>query len=135
MDAKQSPAGRDIPHPWGPRGWRRKFGCALRGLRLAVGEGPSFWPHLAAAGGVALVAWRLGVSGVEAAVLALAIGLVLAAEALNSALERMARAVTAEYDERVRDALDLASGAVLAAAAAAAAAGIAILGPRLGLPW
>jgi diacylglycerol kinase (ATP) len=62
---------------------------------------------------------------------ALAIGAVLAAETFNSALEMLAKALDRGPDERVRDALDMASGAVLVAVGTAIVVGILLFGPRL----
>jgi len=42
-------------------------------------------------------------------------GIVLAAETMNTALERLADRVSEDYEEGIRDAKDLAAGAVLLA--------------------
>jgi diacylglycerol kinase len=70
-------------------------------------------------------------------VLLLCIGGVLAAELFNSALEAMAQAITRQEDPHIRDALDIASGAVLTAALTSIAVGIAVFGHRAGqlLGW
>jgi diacylglycerol kinase len=49
----------------------------------------------------------------------------------NSAFEKLARAITNDHDPEIRDALDIASGAVLLASLGAAAVGAMILLPRL----
>lgn len=111
--------------------WRRRFGCAVRGFCETLGREPSMRVHVSAALAVAVLAWWLRVSALESAVLALAAGLVLAAEVLNTAVERLADRVCRERDEGIRLAKDAAAGAVLVAAAAAAVAGLFILGPKL----
>jgi len=111
--------------------WRRRFGCAVRGFCETLGREPSMRVHVSAALAVAVLAWWLRVSALESAVLALAAGLVLAAEVLNTAVERLADRVCRERDEGIRLAKDAAAGAVLVAAAAAAMAGLFILGPKL----
>ena len=58
---------------------------------------------------------------------------VFAAELLNTALERLARSITREYRADIRDALDMASAAVLAAACGAAIVGALVLGRRCGI--
>ena len=63
--------------------------------------------------------------------LALAIGMVLAAEVFNTAIESLARGPGATRHPRLRDALDMAAAAVLVAACAAVAVGLAVFGPRL----
>lgn len=106
------------------------FGFALRGLGAFVRE-PNARIHLAVAlAASALAAW-LRVSRAEAALLALAIGGVLAAEALNSSLEALADRVAPGPHPLVAKAKDVAAGGVLVAALAAAIAGLLVLGPPL----
>ena len=64
----------------------------------------------------------------------LCIGMVLAAEAFNTALEALADAVHPDRHPLVGRAKDAASGAVLLAAIAAATVGAIVFLPRL-LPW
>ena len=109
------------------RRWSGKFGCALRGVAVAVREEDSFVVHLPAALVVmALASWR-GVSEAQWLLLVLCVVVVLAAELFNSAIERLATAVTQEVDPAIRDALDIASGAVLVVAAGAAVVGVVVL--------
>ena len=73
----------------------------------------------------------VGLSALEWCLLALAIGLVLMAEVFNTAIESLARAPGSRRHPRLRDALDMASAAVLVAAMAAGVIGIIVFGPRL----
>jgi diacylglycerol kinase len=61
----------------------------------------------------------------------LAIALVWLAEGFNTAIERLADAVTLQPDENIRYAKDVAAGAVLAAAAFAVVIGLTIFVPHL----
>lgn len=61
--------------------------------------------------------------------LIVAIALVFAAEAFNTALELLADRITTENDEKIRRAKDVAAAAVLLIALGAAGIGIVILGP------
>lgn len=63
--------------------------------------------------------------------LVLCISVVWMAELMNSAIEALSRAVTLEYDERIRDALDIASGAVLVVSLGSAVIGSMIFLPKL----
>lgn len=63
--------------------------------------------------------------------LLLCIAVVFSAEMMNTAIEWLARAVTDQRDQRVRNALDVASAAVLCAAIGAAIVGMLILGLNL----
>ena len=113
------------------RSWLQKFGDAFRGLYHAVSTEWSFAAHLpVAAAAVALAAW-LGISPVEWCLVALSIGGVIAAEVFNTSVESLARALDSGPDQRVKDALDTASAAVLVAVGAAIMVGLVIFGPRL----
>ncbi len=57
--------------------------------------------------------------------------IVLCAEALNSAIERLCDVVQPELDERIRDIKDIAAGAVLISAIGALVAGLLIFGPKI----
>ena len=120
----------------GRRPWSRKFADAFRGLRRSFRTQTSFAVHVAVAAAVVAVAAVLRVSPVEWAILLLAIGGVLAAEVFNTAVESLARALDTGIHPRVRDALDMASAAVLVASLAAALVGMVVFVPRLGrLLW
>jgi diacylglycerol kinase len=116
-----------------PRSWLRKFRDAFRGLALAFGSERSFRVHLPMAVAVLIAGMALRVSLVEACLLGLCVTIVLAAEAFNTALERLAKEISREDNPGLRAALDIASGAVLVTALGSAFAGIAVLGFRLGL--
>ncbi len=117
-----------------PRTWIGKFADAFRGVWRAVCTQSSFAAHLpVAAAAVAAAAW-LRVSPAEWCLIVLAIGGVLAAEVFNSALEMLARALDSGPDERIRDALDMASGGVFVTVAAAVIVGLVVFLPRLLAP-
>lgn len=79
---------------------------------------------------VAAAAWlRMGL--VEWSLLLLCIAIVWSAELMNGAIERLARAVDECENAKIRDALDIASGAVSVAALGAAIVGVLIFGNRL----
>ena len=66
-------------------------------------------------------------------VICLCIGLVLSAEAVNSAIEALADRVSPAYDEAIKRTKDLAAGAVLLLAIASAVVGLIIFLPKLTL--
>ncbi|MEI6239503.1 MAG: diacylglycerol kinase [Planctomycetia bacterium] len=113
------------------RTWVRKFADAFRGLSRAVRSQSSFAVHLAVAALVVALAAALRVSAAEWCLLAGAIAVVLAAEIFNTALESLARAFGPDRNPRIRDALDMASAAVLVAAGGAAVIGAIVFGSRL----
>jgi diacylglycerol kinase (ATP) len=114
-------------------GWQARaasFAHAARGIRRLARE-PNARIQLAiAAAVIALAAW-LGLERREQALLALAIGLVLASEAANTALEVLADRVAPDDHPLVAAAKDVAAGGVLIASVAAAVVGLLVLGPPL----
>lgn len=109
------------------RPWSEKFQDAFRGTWLAVSRERCFLVHGPMAVAVAVLAFVIGVSLVEACLLILCVTIVLAAEMFNTALEYLAREVTRDHNPGVAAALQIASGAVLIAAIGAAAVGLTIL--------
>jgi len=111
-------------------GWRA-FVCAFRGLGLLARREPHAQVHLGATVLVIMLGIWLQCPPMEWALLLLAMGIVWAAEGLNSAIERLADRVQPEQEEAIRDVKDLAAGGVLAAAMAALGVGMVVFGPRL----
>lgn len=110
----------------------RRLGFAWHGLRLAVCRESSFRTHLLAAAGVLAVLLALRPALVWWAVLALASGLVLVAELLNSALEALVDHLHPERHPEIGAAKDIAAGAVLVASLIAVGVGLAFLLHLLG---
>jgi undecaprenol kinase len=121
-----SPIPVPVPKSLGAR-WAWKFACAARGVVAGMRGQNSFCVHVPAALiACGLAAW-LEVTQAEWLALVLCITLVFTAELMNSAIEHLARAVTREQHPELRDALDIASGAVLAAAIGASVVGVMVL--------
>src|SRR5687768_1270757 len=114
-----------------PRSWFRKIAEAFGGITAGMRGEASFRVHWLAALAVAVLAFTLGVKKPEALVLVVCVGVVFAAELFNSALERLAKAITSEHDENIRVALNIASGAVLMVCLLAAMVGLAIFVPHV----
>jgi diacylglycerol kinase len=111
--------------------WLASFGAAFTGVWLAWRGGRNLRVQVACGYVVLLLASWLGLPGAAWAALVLAAGLVLAAEAANSALEAVVDLVHPRFGDRAGEAKDLAAGAVLLAAAAAAATGVVVFAPFL----
>ena len=111
--------------------WIRKFAIAFRGIGVGARGQNSFLIHVPVAVAVLSIAGWYQVNAAEFGVLTLCIGLVIASELFNSALEHLCRAVSPDNDARIRDVLDISSGAVLVACLSAAAVGCRILFPYL----
>jgi diacylglycerol kinase len=108
----------------------RSFGHAFRGIGTLMATQPNARIHLAALLGVLCLGILTGLTGGEWALIALAAGLVLATEAMNSALEFLADHTAPEWHESVRRAKDLAAAAVLLASAGALSVGLLIFLPH-----
>ncbi len=112
-------------------GWVAKFKTAFGGIAKGIRGESSFYVHIPVAISVLTLALILHLDWVRLALLLICIGLVFVAELGNSAIERLSRAVTIEYNSAVGDALDIASGAVLVASIFAAVVGALVLAPEL----
>lgn len=110
------------------------FGFAFSGLGHMLRTQHNAWIHLVFTVAVIGVGVLLQLSRLDWSALVLAMGLVWAAEALNTALESLADAVSPQEHPLVGRAKDAAAGAVLVCAIAAAAVGFLVLGPPL-LGW
>ena len=109
----------------------RSFRYAFAGLRLLLREEHNARIHATITVLVVVAGIVLRVSPVEWGVLVICIGMVLSAEAFNSAIERIADYLTTERDERIRDIKDLAAGAVLLCAITAAIVGLIVFVPHI----
>lgn len=109
----------------------RSFRYAFHGIWLLVTKEHNAWIHCFAAICVVVAGLLLEISKMEWIACVSMIGAVMAAEAINSALEAMADFVSPEYSEAIKRTKDLAAGAVLLLAIAAAIVGGIIFFPKL----
>lgn len=107
------------------------FRYALNGIRLLIQKEHNAWIHCFAAICVIVAGIFLGLSPMEWIAVSIVIGAVLAAEAINSAIEALADLVSPEYNAAIKKTKDLAAGAVLITAIAAAIVGFIIFLPKL----
>jgi diacylglycerol kinase (ATP) len=107
------------------------FRHAIRGIFLVVRTQHNAWIHLVATVGVVGAGIFLNVAHGEWAALALAIGLVWIAEALNTAVEFLADEVSQEKRELIGHAKDAGAAGVLLAAITAAVVGLIVFVPHL----
>lgn len=109
----------------------RSFGFAWKGIRNVVGKEQNLSFHFIAAlcaiaGGVVL-----GITRMEWMVVVLCIGMVIAAELINSAVERIVDLVSPQRHPLAGQIKDIAAGAVLVCALTAMVVGIIIFTPYL----
>ena len=131
-----------LPHSLIPRAWRRRvqrtssliesFYHALRGISVAFGSERNLKIHSALTVIAITLASYLKFDSVSWALLFLAIGMVITAELLNTALERSIDMFTGgEFNNLAKDAKDIAAGAVFCASLASVGMGIALYLPKL----
>lgn len=87
--------------------------------------------HLAVTVAVVVAGFIFGLSPLEWMAVVVCIGVVLAAEAFNSAIEKLADHTCMEQNPNIRDTKDLAAGAVLLAAIASVGVGMIIFLPKI----
>jgi diacylglycerol kinase len=109
----------------------QSFRHAFAGLAFVVRHEPNMRIHIAAAILAVVLGWLLQIDAVEWRWLILAIGLVLGAEALNTAVEQACNAITRNQNAAIKVAKDAAAGAVLIAAATAALIGASVFAPHV----
>ncbi len=108
----------------------RSFRYAFRGIGTLLATQMNAKIHLIALIVVITVGLLVSLNLGEWALIALSIGIVLSAEAMNSALEFLADHTAPEWHDTVQKAKDLAAGSVLLAAVAALAVGLLVFIPH-----
>lgn len=109
----------------------RSLRHALSGIWRMILCQHNAWIHAAVTLGVLTAGFLFHVSTADWCWIVLAISTVWTAEALNTAFEFLADAASPEFHPLVRDAKDVAAGAVLVTAIAAAVIGAIIFWPYL----
>jgi diacylglycerol kinase (ATP) len=129
MSSKRSNEGPVTPFRF--TGRVRSFRHAVVGILRMIQCQHNAWIHAAATLLALTAAFLLRVSAADWCWIILAISIVWTAEALNTAFEFLADAASPEFHPLVRDAKDVAAGAVLLTAVAAAIIGIIIFWPHV----
>lgn len=109
----------------------RAFGYAWAGMRFLFRNEPNARIHLLLALIAAALAWWLGFSATEWALLMLVIGMVLAAEAMNTAIEALTDLVAPQFHPQAQVAKDVAAAGVTVTALAAVLMALFLYLPKL----
>ena len=117
--------------PFSLRARMASFRNAWKGLSVFVRQEHNAWIHLSMTVLVILAGVLFRISTYEWIAVVFAIGLVISAEAINSAIERLADVVQPNRDERIRDVKDISAGAVLVCAMTAFVIGLIVFLPKL----
>ena len=109
--------------------------CGLHGIRYVVRSEQNMCVHLVVASVVLAAAWYFALQSWEWVAVLFCIGMVLALECVNTAIERIGDQVTQETTPLMRDAKDAAAAGVLIAAITAALIGLIIFVPHVRGLW
>ena len=108
----------------------KSFGYALSGVAYTIKTQLNFRIHLVAILMVLLAGWYFHLSASEWLWIVLAIGLVLVAELLNTAIEILVDLVSPDFNIQAGRVKDVAAGAVVIAAMIAVVIGLLIFIPK-----
>lgn len=109
----------------------RSFGYAWKGIRCCVGKEQNLNFHLIISVIVTVAGIVLDITRGEWTVIILCIGMVIAAELFNTAIERLVDLVSPQRHPLAGQVKDIAAGAVLVCALAAIIIGLIIFVPYL----
>lgn len=109
----------------------KSFANAGRGIGVFLKTTPNAWVQLFIFLGALVLGFYLHITSIEWMFLIVAAGMVLVAEAFNTAIEIDIDLTSPEFHPYARDTKDVAAGAVLIAAGIALVIGLIIFGPRL----
>lgn len=110
---------------------KKSFGYAFKGIDDVISSEPNMKIHVSVAILVVIMAFLLKISRIEWIILVLLIGLVLAAEVINTTVETLVDMYTKEYNEKAKVVKDTAAGTVLILAITAAIIGLMIFVPKI----
>lgn len=130
-NGEQSVRADERPEPFSLQARARSFRFAFAGGRVLLTTQHNAWIHAAATVLVVIGGLTTRLAPLEWALLALAMGLVWAMEAMNTAVELLADEVSLEQRPGIGKAKDVAAFGVLAAAVAAALIGMFVFVPHL----
>lgn len=109
----------------------RSFGYAWKGIRCCVGKEQNLSFHLIATALAVIAGFLLDITRTDWTIVILCIGLVIAAELFNTAIEKLVDLVSPQRQPMAGQVKDIAAGAVLVCAATAAIIGLIVFIPYL----
>ena len=109
----------------------RSLGYAWKGIRCCIGKEQNLSLHLIATVVTVIAGFLLEITRIDWMIVILCIGVVIAAELFNSAIEKLVDLVSPERHPIAGQVKDIAAGAVLVCAATAAIIGLIVFIPYL----
>lgn len=122
---------KNYPEKLTLKGVIRSFKHSFRGVRILLRSEYNLYIQIVFAIFAIILGFYFEISLDEWAIQTTGIGLVIFSELVNTAIEKIMDMVQPEYDERVRDIKDLASGAVLFMVGISVAVGLFIYIPKV----
>lgn len=107
------------------------FSHAFRGIRSFLITEQNGRIHLAISFLVILAGWYYEINHTEWIIITLCIGMVISAELINTAIEKLCDHNEPDWHQNIKRIKDLAAGGVLVISVAAAVAGLLIFIPRI----
>lgn len=104
---------------------------AVRGVQDIIRTQPNVQVHLSVAVVIIILGYLLNISSTEWSIICLTMGFVIAAEAMNTAVEYLTDLASPGFHILARKAKDAAAGAVLIAAVFAIIVGLFIFVPKI----
>jgi diacylglycerol kinase len=127
MDNEPQHMPKDTQNHQGPRGLISAFRYALQGFAHTIKTQRSMRIHLCAAALVAVVGILVRLERLEWAIIAICVGLVLASELINTALEAIVDIASPEFHPKAKIAKDAAAAAVFVFAVVSVIVGLLVL--------
>ena len=109
----------------------RSFNFAIKGIFLLFKNEHNAWIHLFLMILAIALGFYFGISNFEWIAVILCIGIVLSAEAFNTAIEQIANFIQPDQDKNIEHIKDLAAGGVLFTAISALIVGLIIFLPKI----
>ena len=109
----------------------RSFGYAWKGIRCCIGKEQNLSFHLIATVVTVIAGFLLEITRIDWMIVILCIGVAIASELFNSAIEKLVDLVSPERHPIAGQVKDIAAGAVLVCAATAAIIGLIVFIPYL----
>lgn len=109
----------------------KSFTYAFKGIKFVFLSQHNMWIHIALAFIAVTMGFVLEINALEWVVVIFSIGLVLAAEIFNSAIETLVDLVSPNYNEKAGKIKDMAAGAVLISAITTVIIGAIIFIPKI----
>ena len=110
---------------------KKSFGYAFAGFRYALKRDQNLRVHFLAAILVIIASLSFHVNAFEMGILGVMILLVIVAEMLNTAIEKMVDLITTEHREDAKIAKDVASAMVLVTAFGSVIVGVLVFAPHI----